>query len=165
MYRTQKNTPKDLQNTDKRRMFAMPSILTSGHSSLSPRAFFVPGKICGVTPLYSCNGCTACSSSGRQGVGNSLCFVVTPTNLTSTMPSVEKQGLSGKNSTVQTTRALRKRVSHEKFTAEKDAKNRAYAFILSRGLLRDFASFSACTSGADIHDFILRYLINNAIQK
>lgn len=81
------------------------------------------------------------------------------------MSYTDSKGLSGKHSTVQTTRALRKRVSHEKFTAEKDAKNRAYAFILSRGLLRDFARFSACTSGADSHDFILRYLINNAMQK
>lgn len=160
MYRTQKNTPKDLQNTDKRRMFASSYILTSGHSSLSPRAFFVPGKICGVTPSYSCNGCTACWSSVGQRVGNSLCFVVTPTNLLSVMSYTDSKGLSGKHSTVQTTRALRKRVSHEKFTAEKDAKNRAYAFILSRGLLRDFARFSACTSGAESHAFILHLLSN-----
>lgn len=165
MIRVQKNIPQGLQNTDNRRMFVLSYILTSGHSSLYSRAFFVPVSICGVTPSYSCNGCTACSSSVGQRVGNSLCFIVTPTNLSSVMSYTEKQGLSGNNSTVLPTSAPRKRGYRYKFLIEKDAKNRAYSFILSRGLLDDFSRFCNLTKGADSHLLAVNYLMDLCEEK
>lgn len=165
MTRVQKNIPQGLQNTDNRRMFAMSYILTSEYSSLQSRAFFVPVSICGVTPLYSYNDCTACWSSVGQGVGNSLYYIVTPTNLLSVMSYTEKQGLSGNNSTVQPTPALRKRGYHHKFLIEKDAKNRTYSFILSRGLLNDFHQFCILTRGADSHILAVSYLMDLCEEK
>ena len=38
-----------------------------------------------------------------------------------------------------------------KLQIERDAKNRAYAFILSMGLLNEFAQFCADTQGLDAH--------------
>lgn len=49
------------------------------------------------------------------------------------------------NSTQGATPAERNTVSIEKFNIEKDAKNRAYAFILSCNLLEEFRRFCALT--------------------
>lgn len=165
MVQLQKNNPQGLHNTDDCRMFAMSYILTSGHSSLKSRAFFVPVSIRGVTPSYSCNGCTACSSSVGQRVGNSLCYIVTPTNLLSVMSYTEEQGLSGNNSTVQPTSAPRKRVSHKRFTAEVDAKNCAYSFLLVHGLMDDFLRYANITRGLNHHIICMSYLFNKACEQ
>lgn len=44
------------------------------------------------------------------------------------------------------------------FNVEKDAKNKAYAFILSRGLLNDFKSYCEAHHGDDHHSAAISYL-------
>lgn len=161
MYHLKTNNVNFLHTSENRRMFVTPYILTSGHSSLSLRAFFVPGKICGVTPLYSGNSCTACWSSVRQGVGNSLCFAVTPTNLLSVMPYTDSKGLSGKNSTEQTTRPIRKWVSYKKYAKERDAKNCAYAFLISQDQMEAFRLWCETTQRRDHLYIISEYMLGN----
>ena len=46
----------------------------------------------------------------------------------------------------------------EKLQIERDAKNRAYAFILSMGLLNEFAQFCVITQGADLHNLCKQIL-------
>ena len=47
----------------------------------------------------------------------------------------------------------------DKFTIEKNAKNRAYAFIIALGLFQQFAEFCEETKNLDAHE-----LCNNALQ-
>ena len=78
------------------------------------------------------------------------------------MSYTEKQGLSGKYSTVQPTPAPRKRVSHKRFTAEVDAKNCAYSFLFVHGLMDEFLRYANITRGLNHHIICFSYMFNAA---
>ena len=69
-----------------------------------------------------------------------------------TMPKNNEIRVSAKYSSIYTAPNSATTVSIEKFNIEMNAKNRAYAFILSSGLLNEFAEFCDMTSGLDPHD-------------
>ena len=73
-----------------------------------------------------------------KGVDN---FFFIP-NFHSTMPKTNEIRVSVKYSNIYTAPNSATTVSIEKFNIEKDAKNRAYAFILSSGLLHQFTEYS-----------------------
>lgn len=50
----------------------------------------------------------------------------------------------------------------DKFTIEKNAKNRAYAFIIAAGLFHKFAEFCEETKDIDPHDLCLTTLVMQA---
>lgn len=54
-----------------------------------------------------------------------------------------------------------KTVSYHKFVTEKNAKNKAYSFILSYGLLDDFAEFCKDYHSRDYHKDCLEFLLSN----
>lgn len=68
------------------------------------------------------------------------------------MPKTNEIRVSVKYSSIYTAPNSATTVSIEKFNIEMNAKNRAYAFILSSGLLNEFAEFCDMTSGLDPHD-------------
>ncbi len=61
------------------------------------------------------------------------------------------------NSNALSTSAPRNRVSYEKFLIEKNAKNKAYSFILSQGLLDKFREFINAYDSHDPHEDCARY--------
>ena len=76
------------------------------------------------------------------------------------MPKRHEIRCQVKNSNQAFTEAPRKRVSYKtKFKIEKDLKNKAYSFILSCGLLKEFTSFSNNQQG-DAHSICLNYLLS-----
>lgn len=83
-----------------------------------------------------------------KGVDN---FFFMP-NFHFTMPKNNEIRVSAKYSSIYTAPNSATTVSIEKFNIEMNAKNRAYTFILSSGLLNEFAEFCDMTSGLDLHD-------------
>lgn len=61
--------------------------------------------------------------------------------------------------TSTSTGAPRKRVSMKKFLIEKNAKNEAYFFILSHGLLKEFGDFCKTYRSDDPHLDCVKYLL------
>ena len=59
------------------------------------------------------------------------------------------------------TSAPRKRVSYRKYEIEKNAKNKAYFFILSHNLLNEFAEFCKTYHSNDPHKDCLEFLLSN----
>lgn len=57
------------------------------------------------------------------------------------MPKNNENRVSAKNSSIYTAPNSATTVSIEKFNIEKDAKNRAYAFILSSGYFKEFLHY------------------------
>ena len=55
----------------------------------------------------------------------------------------------------------RRAVSYRDFEIEKDAKNKAYHFILSNGLLEDFTKFCKTYHSDDPHKDCLDFLSSN----
>lgn len=159
MVRVQKNNPQDLQTSENRRMFASISTHKGGHSSPIQAGFFYARTDSGFVPPCRC--LMALLPLWWRSTGKAEPhFFSAKTNFLSVMISTEKQGLSGKHSTVQPSPAPRKRVSLHKFITEKDAKNCAYAFILSRGLLDEFRRYRNSTEGLDYYIICMSYLIN-----
>ena len=68
--------------------------------------------------------------------------------------------LEQKRSTVTSisTPTSAKTVSYEKFEIEKNAKNKAYYFIMSQGLIREFANFIRTCECSDSHAAIVDQL-------
>lgn len=63
-----------------------------------------------------------------------------------------------KYSNPSATPAERNTVTGAAFNIEKNAKNRAYAFILSNNLLERFNEFCQATEGIDMHKYCLNEL-------
>lgn len=77
------------------------------------------------------------------------------------MPNSMK--LEKKRSTVTSTPTPNsaKTVSYRDFEIEKNAKNKAYYFILSNGLLEAFAEFCKTYHSSDPHKDCLEFLLSN----
>ena len=80
------------------------------------------------------------------------------------MITKSKNASSVKNSSTQARQRGAKSVSIEAFNIEKDAKNQAYFFILSKGLLDSFAEFCKIYHSDDPHRDCVMSLIKNALQ-
>ena len=86
---------------------------------------------------------------GETG-GDSLSFFIHP--YFSFMPKTMKIALEVKHSSRTCTPTERNTVSRAAFLTEKNAKNKAYAFILQHGLLEDFRHFiNSLPDGTDPH--------------
>lgn len=140
-------------------MFVPTNILEGGHSSLNPAGFFYARndkRFC--TPVANCNGMPALEVL-VNGKGRTVFLFSACNKPFSEMTNTEKMGLSGKHSThtlshhplMHTAKKGRKRAYKPLFEAEKNAKNKAYSYIITSGQLEDFASYSRITSGMDHH--------------
>lgn len=130
-------------------------------------AFFVAA----ITALYATTSigcqipmdcCTAKSVIvfGETG-GDSLSFFIHP--YFSFMPKTMKIALEVKHSSHTCTPTERNTVSRAAFLTEKNAKNKAYAFILQHGLLEDFRHFiNSLPDGTDPHGLCVDALIKQA---
>lgn len=78
-----------------------------------------------------------------------------------TMPKYNEIRVKENNSTLTTAPNSAKTVSYEKFEIEKNAKNKAYYFILSNGLLEAFAEFCKNYHSSDPYDDCLKFLLSN----
>lgn len=77
------------------------------------------------------------------------------------MPNLEEITVAVKHSTRNHASAHETgEILREKFREEKDAKNRAYAFILFKGLLSEYSSFSRRTRRIDPESLCLAILSN-----
>lgn len=54
---------------------------------------------------------------------------------------------------------MKKRVSYKKFEIEKNAKNKAYYFILLRGLMNDFSRFCKNYNSDNPHRDCIQFLL------
>lgn len=94
------------------------------------------------TPVSVLNGPTAvswCKSAGK--VGTAFLF---PSNKHFTGMTTPREKCLDRGSTPRTNRSAHDTSEpiHSKFLIEKRAKNQAYGYILSRGLLRDYIAYS-----------------------
>lgn len=78
-----------------------------------------------------------------------------------TMPRTYEIGAGKNNSNAQTASTRRNRVSYKKFLIEKNAKNEAYSFILSQGMLDKFKKFINTHHSHDPH----KDCVNNLLSK
>jgi len=100
------------------------------------------------TPVWCVNAPTA-SVVEFNGKGRTvLSFLPKQTRLC-LMNKDHTTCLSVNNSTLQTTLTERNTVSYLDFLTEKNAKNKAYAFILANGWLDDFADYCRCSPYED----------------
>ena len=74
------------------------------------------------------------------------------------MPSTTKKRNAVKDSICNSAQTERNTVSIEAFNIEKDAKNQAYYFILSKGLLDSFAEFCKIYHSDNPHQDCINYL-------
>lgn len=130
-------------------------------------AFFVAA----ITALYAATSigcqipmdcCTAKSVIvfGETG-GDSLSFFIHP--YFSFMPKTMKIAFEVKHSSHTCTPTERNTVSRAAFQIEKNAKNKAYAFILQHGLLEDFERFvRTLPAGTNPHGLCVDALIKQA---
>lgn len=75
------------------------------------------------------------------------------------MPKHEKVRESENNS-IRISPARKRRAYKPLFEAEKNAKNKAYSFILTSNLLEDFAHYSRLTAGMDHHVICVSAIVN-----
>ena len=92
-------------------------------------------------------------------------FCSRPLKVLSAMPYTERTAFEVKYSSHTCTPTERNTVSRAAFLTEKNAKNKAYAFILQHGLLEDFERFvRTLPAGTDPHglcvDALTRKLIS-----
>ena len=79
------------------------------------------------------------------------------------MPKTMKIAFEVKHSSHKCTPTERNTVSRAAFQIEKNAKNKAYAFILQHGLLEDFERFvRTLPAGTDPHGLCVDALIKHA---
>ena len=77
------------------------------------------------------------------------------------MPKTNENRVKANNSTRNFAPNSAKTVSYRKFEIEKNAKNEAYYFILSNGLLKAFADFCKNHRSSDSHKDCLDFLLSN----
>ncbi len=77
------------------------------------------------------------------------------------MPKTNEIRVKANNSTRNFAPRSAKTVSYRKFEIEKNAKNEAYYFILSNGLLEAFAEFCKTYRSSDPHKDCLKVLLSN----
>lgn len=77
------------------------------------------------------------------------------------MPRTGSIRVKANNSTRNFAPNSAKTVSYRKFEIEKNAKNEAYYFILSNGLLEAFAEFCKNYHSSDPHKDCLKALLSN----
>lgn len=77
------------------------------------------------------------------------------------MPRTNENRVKANNSTRNFAPNSAKTVSYRKFEIEKNAKNEAYYFILSNGLLKAFAEFCKNHRSSDPHKDCLDFLLSN----
>jgi hypothetical protein len=99
--------------------------------------------------------CTLASSGG-----DSLSYLL---NFSFAMPKYNENASKANNSSRTRTPAGRNTVSIEAFNIEKNAKNKAYSFILSYGLSDRFVKFSKNFHSGDPHRDCLEYLISKTL--
>lgn len=91
--------------------------------------------------------------------GDSLSYIYILTNFLTQMPRAKKIESNVNNSSFTSTLTERNTVSIEAFNIEKNAKNRAYAFILHHELLNAFSEFCKATANVqDPHELCLTLL-------
>ncbi|WP_443689061.1 hypothetical protein [Paraprevotella xylaniphila] len=77
------------------------------------------------------------------------------------MPKTNEIRVKANNSTRNFAPNSAKTVSYRKFEIDKNAKNEAYYFILSNGLLEAFAEFCKNYHSSDPHKDCLKALLSN----
>lgn len=77
------------------------------------------------------------------------------------MPRNEGIRVKSNNSTLKSAPNSARTVSYRKFEIEKNAKNKAYYFILSHNLLDEFAEFCKNYRSSDPHKDCLDFLLSN----
>ena len=127
----------------------------------------------GLLFCYAKNSCTLAGLEEADGF-----FYTNTSNFIHTMPRYDEICEGAKQSTTSTRRGSAKTAScvstpdadqsiadiltelTEAFNAEKDAKNKAYLFILSNGLLDHFADFCRNYHSCDPHKDCMEYLLS-----
>lgn len=116
------------------------------------------------TPSWNVNASTVRPCVWKSEGKAEPLFIFSPQTNLSVMTSTEKTCLSGNNSTNQATQAERHTVSIKAFNIEKNAKNRAYAFIFHHQLLESFSEFCKATAHVqDPHELCLSILKSQAL--
>ncbi len=77
------------------------------------------------------------------------------------MPKTGSFRVKSNNSTLKSAPISARTVSYRKFEIEKNAKNEAYYFILSNGLLEAFAKFCKTYRSSDPHKDCLEVPLSN----
>ena len=77
------------------------------------------------------------------------------------MPKTGSFRVKSNNSTLKSAPISARTVSYRKFEIEKNAKNEAYYFILSNGLLEAFAKFCKTYRSSDPHKDCLDFPLSN----
>lgn len=77
------------------------------------------------------------------------------------MPKNNETRVKAKNSSHDFAPNSAKTVSYRDFEIEKNAKNKAYYFILSNGLLEEFAEFCKTYHSSDPHKGCSEFLLSN----
>lgn len=111
------------------------------------------------TPSRMLNGTAAPRECKAEGKAVPF-FYSWPLKVLSAMPYTEKTAFEVKISSHTCTPTERNTVSRAAFQIEKNAKNKAYAFILQHGLLEDFRHFvNSLPDGTDPHGLCVDALI------
>jgi hypothetical protein len=97
-------------------------------------------------PLSFCEIGWSLATSGKQTA--SLLYI---TQISFVMPNSNEICAGVKYSSTSAGRSGAKSVSYRKYEVEKNAKNQAYHFILSNGLLEEFAEFCRGHHARDAH--------------
>ena len=121
------------------------------------KAYFMPAaKVVSYCLLVGCLCLASSTVLGRTNEGNSLFYInIFHREMTKNV----KNATVGKCSTGKRTQTERNTVSIEAFNIEMNAKNTAYYFILSYGLLDSFQKFCNAYRSDDPHWDCVNYLI------
>ena len=77
------------------------------------------------------------------------------------MPKYNEIRVKANNSNRNSASDSARTVSYEKFEIEKNAKNKAYYFILSHGLLKEFAEFCNSYHSSEPQKDCLEFVLSN----
>ena len=141
--------------------FALSYITKSGSTAFNTRADFLYSFGIGIgysTPSRHLNGSAALRECRTEGKAVPFFCIQPQHNLLSVMSYTEKNCKSGKYSTRHATQTERNAVSYETFLIEKNAKNKAYAFILHHNLLDAYRMFCLEYEGQDPRELCLTSL-------
>ena len=122
-------------------------------------AIFMPtAKILGCCLLVGCCFLKVSTVLGRTSEGNSLLNY--STNIFQHEMTKNMKNASRLSNTPQSTPTERNTVTYSDYLIEKNAKNKAYFFILSHGLLDYFAAFCQTYRSADPDRDCVNFLIS-----
>jgi hypothetical protein len=146
----------------KNSIFAASYILNGGRFRL-----YAAGIFCALSLLAICGFVPPCGALMRPlplrcrttGKAEPFFIFATANNL-SAMSYTEKIARGKKHSIPASTPTERNTLSIKAFNIEKDAKNEAYYFILSHGLLDQFSKFCKSYHSSDPHRDCVEYLIS-----